>query len=211
MEINKIRIDYGRHQLNDEGLESNPFNLFTLWLNEAINSKISEVNAMSLATANVRGRPSVRSVLLKGFDESGFVFYTNYKSRKSLEIENNPHVALLIFWKEFERQVRIEGIAEKVSETESDEYFNSRPVESKISAIVSLQSQVIDNRQQLERQWNEFYNKNDESNIQRPAYWGGYKVIPEKIEFWQGRTNRLHDRILYTRIRKEWKIKRLQP
>ncbi len=211
MDVKNIRSEYGRLELKDDEFESDPFTLFNEWFNNAIKSGISEVNAMTLATASLDGKPSARTVLLKGFDEGRFVFYTNYASRKGLEIDKNPQVALLIFWKELERQVRIEGIAEKVSDTESDEYFNSRPLESKMSAVVSDQSEVIDSRQHLEELWVEFLKESDGKEIQRPAHWGGYKVFPEKIEFWQGRANRLHDRILFTRVGKEWKIERLQP
>ena len=211
MDIKKIRSEYSKDELKEELVESNPMTLFNQWFEAAVKSELSEVNAMTLATAAPDGKPSARTVLLKGFDEKGFVFYTNYKGRKAAEIEKNPFAALLIFWKELERQVRIEGKVEKVSAVESDEYFNSRPLESKMSAIVSKQSQPVESRQQLEQLWVEFLKENYNKDIPRPDYWGGYRVFPEKIEFWQGRPNRLHDRILYSRKGNEWKIERLQP
>ncbi len=211
MEINKIRQEYQREQLKDEELEADPLVLFEKWFETAHKADISEVNAMTLATVSSDGQPSARIVLLKGFDRRGFVFYTNYEGRKAKELDQNPKAALVIFWKELERQVRIEGKAEKVSAAESDEYFLSRPPESKMSAAVSRQSSVIASRQQLEEAWVDFLKNNYDKEIPRPEYWGGYRVIPEKIEFWQGRTNRLHDRILYTLKDKNWKIERLQP
>lgn len=211
MDIKKIRSEYSKVELKEEFLESNPMILFSQWFEGAVKSGLSEVNAMTLATATPDGKPSARTVLLKGFDERGFIFYTNYKGRKATEIEKNPFAALLIFWKELERQVRIEGKVEKVSLVESDEYFNSRPLESKMSAIVSKQSQPVESRHQLEELWVEFLKENYDKDIPRPDYWGGYRVIAEKIEFWQGRPNRLHDRILFSRTETGWKIERLQP
>lgn len=211
MDIHKIRTDYKRDELKDEGLEQNPIVLFRHWFETAVNSDIPDVNAMTLATATAKGLPSARTVLLKGFDEKGFVFYSNYQGRKAIEMEANPNVALLIFWREFERQVRIEGVVEKVTATESDEYFHSRPLESRLSAIVSKQSKPVESRQELERIWVDFLKQNNDKPINRPEYWGGFRVIPLKIEFWQGRPNRLHDRILYSLEGNVWKIERLQP
>jgi pyridoxamine 5'-phosphate oxidase len=211
MEIKNIRKEYHKDELKDEGLDADPIHLFRKWLQTAVDENIPEVNAMTLATATREGHPSARTVLLKGFDENGFVFYTNYKGRKAAEIEKNPYAALLIFWKELERQIRIEGRVEKVSESDSDEYFNSRPLESKLSAIVSNQSRPIESRGQLEEMWIENLKKYDNKEIPRPVYWGGYRVIPDKIEFWQGRPNRMHDRILYSKTETGWKIQRLQP
>lgn len=211
MDIHKIRTDYKRDELKDEGLEQNPIVLFRHWFETAVNSDIPDVNAMTLATATAKGLPSARTVLLKGFDEKGFVFYSNYQGRKAIEMEANPNVALLIFWRELERQVRIEGVVEKVTATESDEYFHSRPLESRLSAIVSKQSKPVESRQELERIWVDFLKQNNDKPINRPEYWGGFRVIPLKIEFWQGRPNRLHDRILYSLEGNVWKIERLQP
>ena len=211
MDIHKIRTDYKRDELKDDGLEQDPIILFRHWFETAVNSNIPEVNAMTLATATTEGLPSARTVLLKGFDEKGFVFYTNYLGRKATEMEANQNVALLIFWRELERQVRIEGIVEKVSSAESDEYFNSRPLESRLSAIVSKQSMPIESRQHLEKLWVDFLKENENKPINRPEYWGGYRVLPIKIEFWQGRSNRLHDRILYSLAGNVWNIERLQP
>ena len=211
MDIKKFRSEYSRDELKDEGLEFNPMILFKHWFDAAVNLEISEVNAMTLATATPAGLPSARIVLLKEFDDKGFVFYTNYRGRKASEIEKNPNAALLIFWKELERQVRIEGKVEKVTNAESDEYFDSRPMESKMSAIVSEQSRPIESRRKMEVIWIEFLQNNYGTVIHRPDYWGGYRVIAEKIEFWQGRPNRMHDRILYSRLETGWSIKRLQP
>ncbi len=211
MDIHKIRTDYKRDELKDEELEQNPIVLFRHWFETAVNSDIPDVNAMTLATATAKGLPSARTVLLKGFDVKGFVFYSNYQGRKAIEMEANPNVALLIFWRELERQVRIEGVVEKVTATESDEYFHSRPLESRLSAIVSKQSKPVESRQELERIWVDFLKQNNDKPINRPEYWGGFRVIPLKIEFWQGRPNRLHDRILYSLEGNVWKIERLQP
>jgi pyridoxamine 5'-phosphate oxidase len=211
MEIEKIRKDYHRDELKDDELESNPMVLFDKWFNAAAASGISELNAMILATATPDGKPSARMVLLKGFDDRGFTFYTNYDGRKAKELKTNPYAALLIFWKELERQIRIEGMVEKVPDAESDEYFNSRPLESKMSAIVSKQSQPVESRRYLEDLWVDFLKDNYDKDIHRPDYWGGFRVLPEIIEFWQGRPNRLHDRILYSRQGNDWKIERLQP
>jgi pyridoxamine 5'-phosphate oxidase len=211
MEIKNFRKEYHKDELRDEGLDADPIHLFRKWFRAAVDENIPEVNAVTLATATRDGLPSARTVLLKGFDENGFVFYTNYTGRKAAEIESNPWAAILIFWKELERQIRIEGRVEKVSQVESDEYFKSRPLESKLSAIVSKQSQPIESRRQLEEMWVENLKKYDNREIPRPDYWGGYRVIPDNIEFWQGRPNRMHDRILYSRKGNNWKIERLQP
>jgi pyridoxamine 5'-phosphate oxidase len=211
MDIQHFRNDFSRDELRDEDLEQNPMVMFSQWFKTAVQANIPEVNAMTAASVSVDGRPSARTVLLKEFDESGFVFYTNYRSRKAMEFDQNPNVALLIFWKELERQIRIEGSVEKIESYKSDEYFDSRPLESKMSAIVSEQSQPIASRHRLEENWVEFFKNNFNKEIIRPEYWGGYRVIADKIEFWQGRPNRMHDRILYSRTETGWENERLQP
>jgi pyridoxamine 5'-phosphate oxidase len=197
--ISKIRADYQLATLNENEVGDDPLLFFRKWFSQAEESGITEVNAMTLATANVWGLPSARIVLLKGLDEDGFIFFTNYESEKGRQIADEQSVALLFFWKELERQVRIEGIAQKIPAKDSDEYFNSRPRGSRISAIASPQSQVIDSREELEEKVKELEQQYGEGNIPRPGHWGGYKVIPEKVEFWQGRHNRLHDRIVFFR------------
>ncbi|MBI2730476.1 MAG: pyridoxamine 5'-phosphate oxidase [Sphingobacteriales bacterium] len=211
-DIASIRKDYTQQTLSETDVYSEPFNQFTKWWNEAITSDIDEVNAMTLATASPDGIPSARIVLLKGYDDKGFVFFTNYESFKAQQIAENPRATLLFFWKELERQVRITGIIEKVSAEESDDYFLSRPEGSKIGAWSSPQSHVIENREWLEERVREITKKFDGKTIERPANWGGYRVKPVTIEFWQGRSNRLHDRIQYTLEESgNWLIERLAP
>ena len=210
-EIGDIRKDYKLKSLLEEEVLPNPIDQFAMWWNEAVDSKIEEVNAMTLATASADGIPSARIVLLKGFTTQGFVFFTNYQSHKGKDLAENPRAALILFWKELERQVRIEGLVEKVSEAESDAYFRSRPVRSKIGAWASSQSTLVANRAVIEESAERYTAQFADENIPRPPYWGGYLVKPEKIEFWQGRRSRLHDRILYTRQNQQWKIERLSP
>lgn len=210
-EISNIRKDYMLHTFNEWDAAADAIEQFTRWWNEALNSEIDEANAMTLATATKNGMPSARIVLLKGFDKNGFVFFSNYKSHKAKELDENPHAALTFFWKELERQVRIEGVVEKVTEQESNEYFFSRPEGSRIGAWASPQSEVIENRQLLDDNVQKF-SALFRSNIPRPPHWGGYRVIPAVIEFWQGRSNRLHDRLRYTRSENSnWKVERLAP
>ena len=210
-EIGDIRKDYKLKSLLEEEVLPNPIDQFAMWWNEAVDSKIEEVNAMTLATASADGIPSARIVLLKGFTTQGFVFFTNYQSHKGKDLAENPRAALILFWKELERQVRIEGLVEKVSEAESDAYFRSRPVRSKIGAWASSQSTLVANRAVIEESAERYTAQFADENIPRPPHWGGYLVKPEKIEFWQGRRSRLHDRILYTRQNQQWKIERLSP
>jgi pyridoxamine 5'-phosphate oxidase len=211
-DIAKIRKDYKKFQLIESNIDSNPYKQFGLWLNEAISAEVEEPTAMTLATISTKGFPTARIVLLKGFDEKGFVFYTNYDSRKGKHIKKNSGVALVFFWKELERQVRIEGEAVKLSKKESDEYFESRPRESQISACISEQSATIPDRSFLEMLKQMFVKKQGEKPINRPGHWGGYLVIPRRIEFWQGRENRLHDRIKYcSKDNKTWRINRMAP
>ncbi|MBS1974150.1 MAG: pyridoxamine 5'-phosphate oxidase, partial [Bacteroidetes bacterium] len=189
-----------------------PIEQFSKWWDEAMQSEIEEVNAMALATASVDGLPSARIVLLKEYDKNGFVFFTNYESFKGLQLLENPRACLVFFWKELERQVRITGIVEKTSKEASDEYFNSRPEGSRIGAIASPQSHVIKGRKWLEENENKLRLQYSGKAIKRPNHWGGYCVRPVSIEFWQGRPNRLHDRILYTlQNDARWKIERLAP
>jgi pyridoxamine 5'-phosphate oxidase len=212
MSISDIRREYKRETFSEKDVESNPFQQFTKWWNEAINSSIDEVNAMTLATADKQGFPTARIVLLKGYDERGFVFFTNYLSRKGREIDENPNATLLFFWKELERQIRIEGRIEKVDDKESDEYFHSRPLGSQIGAWSSPQSEVISDRSILENNVHQYELQfAGKSPIPRPPHWGGYRLIPTYIEFWQGRESRLHDRIVYQFENKDWKIQRLAP
>ena len=210
--IREIRKEYIQESLTEKDVSPNAIQQFSVWWNEALKSNIEEVNAMTLATASCDGLPSARIVLLKEFDEKGFVFYTNYNSFKGQQLTENPRGCLVFFWKELERQVRITGLIRKTSATESDEYFNIRPEGSRIGAIASPQSQVIPSREWLEKQVSEMMKKLASNTIERPANWGGYRLLPAIIEFWQGRPNRLHDRIQYT-LQEDgsWKIERLAP
>lgn len=209
--IADIRQDYSKKTLNEEDIQKDAIGQFTKWWQEALDSQIEEVNAMTLATATVDGKPSARVVLLKGYDEKGFVFFTNYNSNKGKQIAENPFVCLVFFWKELERQVRIEGTISRVSAEESDAYFVSRPVGSRIGAWASPQSKVIAKRQVIEENVVELEKSFGGKEIDRPAFWGGYLVKPVLIEFWQGRSSRLHDRFQYTLEEGGWKIERLAP
>lgn len=211
-EIATIRKDYKLKSLIEEEIQSNPLDQFKIWWEEAINSNIEEVNAMTLATADINGKPSARIVLLKDFTEKGFIFYTNYNSNKGQELNNNAQAALVFFWAALERQVRIEGKVLKVETKVSNSYFKSRPKASQISTWASPQSKVIPNREWLNKQEEQFINRYTQIEVPRPSYWGGYIVNPIRIEFWQGRPNRLHDRIQYTlQKNKTWKVERLAP
>jgi len=210
--IADIRQDYRLHSLNEGEVAADAIEQFTRWWNDAINSEISEVNAMTLATSTKDGKPSARIVLLKGYDEKGFVFYTNYESQKGIELAQNPHAALVFFWKEIERQVRIEGMVEKNSAAESDAYFFSRPEGSRIGAWASPQSQAIENREWLDKEDLKYREIFRAQPIIRPDHWGGYRVQPQRIEFWQGRPSRLHDRLYYTLDQQgHWSLQRLAP
>ncbi len=209
--IADIRTSYQKKTLDEKDVVDDPIAQFQTWWDEAIASNAAEVNAMTLATSTKDGKPSARTVLLKGIHKNGFVFFTNYESKKGIEIAGNPHVALLFFWKELERQVRIEGRIEKIDAAESDEYFASRPIESRIGAWTSPQSQVIPDRQFLEDKEKAIETEFRNKEIPRPQNWGGYVVIPEMMEYWQGRPGRLHDRILYTLDGTGWKKERLAP
>ena len=211
MNIADIRKDYALRRLDESDVDADPFKQFHAWLREAIEAQVPEPTAMTLATAGASGRPAARIMLLKALDDRGFVFYTNYASRKGEELEARPAAALTFFWKELERQVRIEGAIEKVSAAESDEYFASRPLGSRIGAWASTQSATIESRQWLEARVKAAEAQHGESPP-RPPHWGGYRVIPDWLEFWQGRQSRLHDRIAYTRgAGGGWQVTRLSP
>jgi len=202
---------YKNNPLNEKSVDPDPFWQFSLWFRDAVDSGVSEPDAMFLATAGDQGIPSGRIVLLKGFDPGGFLFFTNYNSRKGSEIAKNPFVTVVFHWKEMDRQVRITGKAEKISGSESDEYFFSRPLESRISAIISAQSTVIPGRSHIEKKYDEMKLSLTGKGPERPENWGGFRIIPATFEFWQSRPHRLHDRIQYRLVKEKWIIERLAP
>ena len=210
MNIADLRQEYMRETLDEHDVARDPFVQFDRWFSAAVEAKMPMLNSMTLATVAANGQPAARIVLLKGVDARGFVFYTNYSSRKGVELAANPVAALLFHWTELEREVRIEGRVEKVSARESDDYFASRPLGSQHAAIASPQSQVVPDRAMLENRFAEAEKAHGAAPA-RPPQWGGYRVLPSTLEFWQGRANRLHDRVLYTRAGDGWKIERLAP
>jgi pyridoxamine 5'-phosphate oxidase len=210
MTIADLRTDYARAALDEEHSETDAFRQFARWWDEAVSAQVREANAMTLATAQADGRPAARTVLLKGYDDRGFVFFTNYLSRKGRELETNPRACLLFFWPELERQVRIDGDVARADDRESDEYFRSRPLTSRIGAWASPQSEVITSKAWLLARAAEMGLRHGIAPT-RPPHWGGYRVTPEAIEFWQGRPSRLHDRLLYTRVPGGWQRVRLAP
>lgn len=209
-DLSDFRISYDKLSLIEQQLPKEPIKLFQIWFEELCKSNsVLEPNAMTLSTVDNEKKPRNRVVLLKKFSKKGFVFYTNYKSKKGIDINNNPSVSISFFWPSFERQVIIEGICTKISNEESDKYFYSRPIDSQIGAIISDQSSEIPNRDYIENKFDSF--KSDDTVISRPLNWGGYIINPNNIEFWQGRKNRLHDRILYYKNDNSWLFKRLSP
>jgi pyridoxamine 5'-phosphate oxidase len=208
----RLRKEYTSAGLTESAADPDPIAQFRRWFDTALGADLHEPNAMTLATATPEGRPSARIVLLKGFDERGFVFYTSYEGRKSEEIEANPHCALVFYWGELERQVRVEGHVSRIPEEESDEYFGSRPRGSQLGAWASEQSRPVEGRDALEERLRNLEAEYEGREVPRPPFWGGYRVEPEVIEFWQGRENRLHDRLVYRRSDDgEWERERLQP
>jgi pyridoxamine 5'-phosphate oxidase len=206
-----LRKDYGQASLDEKDVADDPVQQFTRWFEEALKAEVNEPNAMGVSTVDERGRPSSRIVLIKQFDERGFTWYTNYDSQKGKQLNGNPFACLLFFWSELERQVRIEGIVERTSAEESDKYFNSRPLKSRLSAIASHQSAPIASRAALEHNYEDVARQFGETP-QRPGNWGGFRLVPERIEFWQGRRSRFHDRVVYTRQEDgSWTRQRLQP
>ncbi len=210
MELDKIRREYNKGSLDEHAVQKDPFLQFKLWMEDALNFVKDEPTAMVLSTVD-DNRPSSRIVLLKDFDLNGFTFFTNYESRKGKEMQNNSQVSLLFFWKELERQIRIEGKVEKTPPEISDEYFQGRPFESRVAASVSNQSREVKNREELDRAFSGFKSKVEVEKTSRPDFWGGYRLIPDYFEFWQGRENRMHDRIVYEPEGEKWKLKRLAP
>lgn len=211
-ELSGMRKDYRRFSLDEKTADPDPFIQFDHWLSIALKSGLIEPNAMVLATASSKGRPSARVVLMKGFDHSGFIFYTDYSSKKGRQLASNPYAAIVFLWKELEQQVRVEGKVILTSPGQSDDYFQSRPEGSRISALASRQSRSIPDRESLEKTAQKLQEKFQGKPIPRPTHWGGYLLRPTLFEFWQGRPNRLHDRLQYTRIKNGgWKMVRLSP
>lgn len=209
--IADLRREYASRALGEDQADADPIRQFSTWFEEAASAQLLDVNAMTLATTTPDGAPDARIVLLKGFDDDGFVFFTNYESAKGRDLAAHPRACLLFFWVELERQVRITGSVTKVSRSESEEYFHSRPFESQVGAWASAQSTTVADRAVLETRYAELTAQYAGQSVPLPAFWGGYRVAPEKVEFWQGRPSRLHDRLLYTRDTSGWLRSRLSP
>lgn len=212
-DLARLRAEYGDRPiaLDPDKNAHDPLQLFERWLSDAITAQLAEPNAMALATASAEGRPSVRTVLLKSVDTNGLIFYTNYESRKGRELESNPYAAATMLWHQIHRQVRVEGSVSRTSPADSDAYFASRPRGSQISAAVSPQSHRIESRDALRARWSRFEASHASGDIARPASWGGYRITIEQIEFWQGRRNRLHERLRFTRSETTWTTQWLAP
>jgi pyridoxamine 5'-phosphate oxidase len=212
MEIDELRREYNSDGLRESDAAESPFEQFELWFQHAVDGKIDLPDAMTLATVSKDGIPSARIVLLRGFDERGFVFYTDYQSQKGRELAENPNAALVFYWRELDRQIRVSGTVSTVSREESGKYFRSRPVGSQLAALASKQGKVIPNRQKLEYKYKQLMETYRQKAIPLPPYWGGFRLSPDWYEFWQGRPNRLHDRLRYTHHPGgHWKIERLSP
>jgi pyridoxamine 5'-phosphate oxidase len=209
--VANLRREYARERLDESSVGPDPIAQFGRWFEEALKAEVMEPNAMSLATASADGAPSARVVLLKGYDERGFVFFTDYRSQKGVELTANPRAALVLYWPELERQVRITGTTSPIAREESEAYYRTRPRGSRLGAWISHQSQVIASRKVLDDRVPELEETFPGDDIPLPAYWGGFRVAPERIEFWQGRENRLHDRIRYVWEEGSWRIERLSP
>ena len=210
-DLANLRRSYSKRQLSEETVAADPFEQFSVWMQETLRSEIIDANAMILSTVSADCRPSSRVVLLKGFDKSGFVFFTNYESRKSSDLASNPNAVIHFFWAELERQINITGSVTRVSRDESEKYFRSRPLESKIGAWASRQSSIVESREALEKRYAELKAAYSDGEVPCPPFWGGFRLQPERFEFWQGRDNRLHDRICYTVKGESWQITRLSP
>lgn len=209
--FSRLRREYGRNGLDEQQARRDPLEQFTAWLNDAMDAQVMEPNAMTLATAGADGQPSARTVLLKDYDERGFVFFTNYDSRKGCELRANPRASLLFLWKEIERQVRIDGLVARVSDEESVRYFNTRPRDARLGAWASEQSRPVATRSDLEAAFAAARDRFASDDVPRPPYWGGFRLQPRQFEFWQGRPSRLHDRLQYTLRGDAWILQRLAP
>ena len=206
-----LRRDYSLKELSESTIDLDPFGQFSAWMNEALNSRVIEPTAMTVATVGLDGRPSSRVVLLKGFDANGFVFFTNYDSKKAIDLSADPNISLHFFWPDLERQIAVNGTATRTSSEQSEVYFASRPLESRIGAWASEQSKVLANREELDARFDAIRERFKGQEISCPPNWGGFRIMPSRFEFWQGRQSRLHDRICYTLNRDAWTISRLSP